>query len=214
MPLGETEKNVLSAQEIADEMRLSCCARVMRDGSVAVVDRVESKGHSILEGFSENITEWAPNARGFGISVDIGTTTVVCYLFDLEACAELDKISFLNPQVAFGDDVISRISYSSGSDDALAKIQRVLTDEMDKSIGIVAERNGIKRENITEIVVAGNTVMEHLFAGVSPESIGRGPYNPQFLLYPPLSSVPRLRNQDKHRARRPFLLRDRGGSRV
>ena len=187
-PIGETEKNVLSESDVKAGMRLSCCARVMRSGSVTVVDRVESKGHSILEGFSDNISDWAPDAHGYGVSVDIGTTTVVCYLFDLEERCELDKISFLNPQVAYGDDVISRIAYSSASQEALAKIQSVLTEEMDKSLGTLAERNNIKKTGITEIVIAGNTVMEHLFAGVSPESIGRSPYNPQFLLYPPFKA--------------------------
>ena len=187
-PIGETEKNVLSEADVKAGMRLSCCARVVRSGSVTVVDRVESKGHSILEGFSDEISDWSPDAHGYGVSVDIGTTTVVCYLFDLEGRRELDKISFLNPQVAYGDDVISRIAYSSASPEALAKIQSVLTEEMDKSLGALAERNNIKKTGITEIVIAGNTVMEHLFAGVSPESIGRSPYNPQFLLYPPFKA--------------------------
>ena len=149
-PIGETEKNVLSEADVKAGMRLSCCARVVRSGSVTVVDRVESKGHSILEGFSDNISDWSPDAHGYGVSVDIGTTTVVCYLFDLEERCELDKISFLNPQVAYGDDVISRIAYSSASPEALAKIQSVLTEEMDKSLGTLAERNNIKKSGITE----------------------------------------------------------------
>ncbi len=188
-PMGETEKNVLSESDVRAGMRLSCCARIVRSGTVTVVDRVESKGHSILEGFSDGVSEWAPDARGFGVSVDIGTTTVVCYLFNLEERRELDRISFLNPQVAFGDDVISRIAYSSSSAEALARTQSVLTEEMDKSLGTLAERNNIKKSDITEIVIAGNTVMEHLFLGVSPESIGRSPYSPQFLTHPPVRAA-------------------------
>lgn len=184
-PVSETERGALGEAGIKEGLRLSCCARVVRGGSVTIVDRVESKGHSILEGFSDGISDWAPDAKGYGVSVDIGTTTVVCYLFDLDGHESIDKISFLNPQVAFGDDVISRIAYASSSPDALPRIQAVLTEEMDKSLGVLAERNGIKKEEITEIVIAGNTVMEHLFAGVSPESIGRSPYTPQFLTYPP-----------------------------
>ena len=188
-PAGETEKNALGEAGIKEGLRLSCCARVERSGSVTVVDRVESKGHSILEGFSDTISNWSPDAEGYGVSVDIGTTTVVCYLFDLGAHENIDRISFLNPQVTFGDDVISRIAYSSASPEALRKIQAVLTEEMDRNLGTLAERNNIKKEEITEIVIAGNTVMEHLFIGVSPESIGRSPYNPQFLLYPPFPAA-------------------------
>ncbi len=188
-PLGETEKKSLSAADIAAGMRLSCCARIVRDGAVTVVDRAESEGQSILEDFSGIIKEWAPDADGFGVSVDIGTTTVVCYLFDMTARRELDRISFLNPQAAFGDDVISRIAYASASGAALSKMRRTLTEELDKSIAVLAERCGVKKSEITEITAAGNTVMEHLFAGVSPESIGRSPYTPNFLLCPPFPAA-------------------------
>lgn len=184
----ETERNALSEADIRAGMRLACCARVARGGTVTVVDKVESAGHSILEDFSGAVAEWAPDARGFGVSADIGTTTVVCYLFDLDAKRELGRISFLNPQAAYGDDVISRIAYSSASPEALRKIRSVLTEEMDKKIGALAERCGVKKTEITEIVAAGNTVMEHLFVGVSPESIGRSPYNPQFLIHPPFKA--------------------------
>lgn len=183
--LNETERKILSDQDRNDGIRLSCCAAVERDGEVTVIDGVESAGHSILEGFSESIAGWAPCAEGYGVSVDIGTTTVVCYLLDLDSRREAGRISFLNPQVVFGDDVISRIAYASSAAEALEKIRRTLTDEMDEKIGLLAEREGIEKEKISEITVAGNTVMEHIFAGVSPESIGRSPYRPQFLSLPP-----------------------------
>ena len=184
-PLTETEKKALSEADLRAELRLACCARVVRDGAVTVVDGVESSAHSILDGFVGAVDRWEPDARGFGVSVDIGTTTVVCYLFDMETRRAVDRISFLNPQVAFGDDVISRIAYSSTSKDALEKIQSALTREMDEKIGELAARNVVKKEEITEIVIAGNTVMEHILAGVSPASIGRSPYTPIFFSLPP-----------------------------
>lgn len=183
--LTETEKKVLSGKETERGVRLSCCARIAGSGTVQVIDRVTSAGHSILDGLLEDITDWSPDADGYGVAVDIGTTTVVCYLLDLAHGSVADRISFLNPQVAFGDDVISRIAYSSGGDEALARIQRVLTEEMDKNIGLIAGRNAISRGDIKEMVIAANTVMEHLFVGVSPEAIGRSPYKPEFLLMPP-----------------------------
>lgn len=187
-PPSQTELNALGEEEVKKGVRLSCCSRVVRDGSVTVIDHVEHEGNRILESFPENIEEWSPDAAGCGISIDIGTTTVVCYLFNLDTHSMIDRLSFLNPQVTFGDDVISRIAYSSSSTEALENIQRTLTSEMDSRIGILAERNGIKKEDITEIVIAGNTVMEHLFAGVSPKSIGRSPYTPEFLTCPPFQA--------------------------
>ena len=55
---------------------------------------------------------------------------------------------------------------------------------MDKNIGIMAKRNNVARKDITEVMIAGNTVMEHLFAGVSPKSIGHSPYKPEFYQSP------------------------------
>ncbi|MGN0882446.1 ASKHA domain-containing protein [Cloacibacillus porcorum] len=187
-PLTKTEENLLTPEEIKKGVRLSCCAKVIKNGTIHVVDQVKSAGHSILEGFSRDISEWAPDCGGYGVAVDIGTTTVVCYLLALSGHEVVDRISFLNPQVAFGDDVISRIAYSSSQPEALERIQRTLTGEMDKNIGTMAKRNGIFKEDITEIMIAANTVMEHLFAGVSPKSIGHSPYMPEFFLMPPFKA--------------------------
>lgn len=187
-PLTKTEENLLTAEEIDNGVRLSCCAKIVKSGAVHVVDRVKSAGHSILEGFSRDISEWSPDRGGCGVAVDIGTTTVVCYLLAFSDRTVIDRISFLNPQVAFGDDVISRIAYSSSQSRALERIQRTLTDEMDKNIGIMAKRNNVARKDMTEVMIAGNTVMEHLFAGVSPKSIGHSPYKPEFYQKPPFSA--------------------------
>ncbi|MEG1603205.1 MAG: ASKHA domain-containing protein [Cloacibacillus sp.] len=186
--ITETEKNFFSSDEVEAGIRLSCCSAVQKSGTVYVVDRAASDGHRILEGFSGSISEWRPDSAGYGISVDIGTTTVVCCLYDLNEHKETDKISFLNPQVTFGDDVISRIAYSSSEQGALERIQKIITDDMNKAVGTLVHRNGIKRCAVTEIVIAANTVMEHLFVGVSPESIGRSPYAPAFSLYPPFKA--------------------------
>ena len=99
-PLTKTEENLLTPEEIKKGVRLSCCAKVIKNGTIHVVDRVKSAGHSILEGFSRDISEWAPDCGGYGIAVDIGTTTVVCYLLALSGHEVVDRISFLNPQVA------------------------------------------------------------------------------------------------------------------
>ena len=188
-PLTRTEESLVTPEEIKSGVRLSCCAQVVKSGGIYVIDGVKSTGNNILEGFSHDIPAWSPDREGFGIAVDIGTTTVVCCLLDLAGRRVIDRISFLNPQVAFGDDVISRIAYSSSQPGALEQIQRTLIKEMNQAAGAIAARNNISPEEITEITIAANTVMEHLFAGVSPQSIGRSPYRPEFLLMPPFKAA-------------------------
>lgn len=187
-PVTETEKKRLTREETENGVRLACCAKIVRNGAVRVIDRNESRT-SILEAFRGTISDWKPESRGYGVAADIGTTTVVCYLLDLSGHRITDQVSFLNPQVAFGDDVISRIAFSSASREALLRVQRAITEEFGKKIRDLAGKNGIRAEDIKEIVIAGNTVMEHLFAGISPESIGRSPYNPQFLSLPPFPAA-------------------------
>lgn len=189
-PLGAltvTEQKFFSREEAEAGFRLACCAIVTGSGRVEVCSIPDSAGSKILQEFSgHGITEWQPDCGKYGIAVDIGTTTVVCYLLDLEVHREVDCCSFLNPQVSFGDDVISRISYTSRSQQALTQLQSALIVDLDEAISGMARKNGISARDITQIVVAGNTVMEHIFVGTSPESIGHSPYAPQFLTHVPI----------------------------
>jgi uncharacterized 2Fe-2S/4Fe-4S cluster protein (DUF4445 family) len=187
-PLTETEKKLLSADDIAEGVRLACCAVIRGSGDVYVIDGVELLNNRILDSISDElIANWSPDAEGYGIAADIGTTTVVCYLLDLDRRVKIDSFSFLNPQVAFGDDVISRIAFSaSAAGGGLMRLQTVLVDEMNRALDTLAKRNGIEKTDIREVVAAGNTVMEHIFLGVSPESIGHSPYEPAFLEHAPV----------------------------
>ena len=185
-PVTETEIKILSIDEINSGVRLSCCAVIKGQGIVSVIDRVKDKESKILSGFSDkDIINWQNGKTGFGVAIDIGTTTVVCYLLDLEKHLHIDTFSFLNPQVAFGDDVISRIAFSSSSQNALLDVQTALISKLNEAFSEITERNGIEKNSIVEITIAANTVMEHLFVGVSPSSIGKSPYMPQFFDHPP-----------------------------
>ena len=187
-PITETEKKFFSKEDASSGLRLSCCAKIVRSGTVEVIDLAHASGHKILRGFPREVSiKWEPDKGGYGIAVDIGTTTVVCYLADLGAHTEMDSYSFLNPQVSFGDDVISRIAFSS-QPGGLTMLQSSIVSEMDAAFSVLAERNGIAKEEITEVVIAANTVMEHLFAGVSPAAIGRSPYKPEFLTHEPITA--------------------------
>jgi Uncharacterized metal-binding protein len=112
---------------------------------------------------------------GAGAAVDIGTTNVVTALFDLKTGRELGRISEKNAQAGFGADVISRIGHADKNLDSLTRLIRA-------EIGSQIERlEKSANVEVSEAVVSGNTVMLHLFAGVSPTSIGVYPYRATFL---------------------------------
>ncbi len=124
---------------------------------------------------------WRPvgePAAPYGVAVDIGTTTVVAVLVDLRDGTVLDKASMYNQQIGRADDVASRISYAT-TPEKLAELQTLVLDKtINRLIQILCSRHKIKRHAVGRLVVSGNTVMTHLFYGLSPETIGRIPFNP------------------------------------
>lgn len=116
----------------------------------------------------------------YGISIDIGTTTIAAYLYNIKTGARIDVFSDMNPQKSFGADVISRINYTINEDDGLFRLHRIIVDEINKIVNAFCENNAISKENIYEIVIVGNTVMIHLALGVPVKNIANSPYIPAF----------------------------------
>ena len=123
----------------------------------------------------------------YGIAVDIGTTTVVCYLVDLVNGKQLDVASRLNAQKSYGGDVISRIAYAADKAEGLKRLQMEITSQLEEMIKGLASKNKIELEHIYNIVIAANTTMIHLFAGLPPEHIAAAPFTPvatRLMVYP------------------------------
>ena len=121
--------------------------------------------------------------RAFGLAVDIGTTTVVVHLVDLGSGATLGAAAALNRQVAYGDDVISRI-IRAAEPDGLEQLRQAVVGELNVLIGRLAQTHDVRRDEIITAVVAGNTTMVHLFLGLPPAEIRREPYVPVTTLPP------------------------------
>ena len=111
----------------------------------------------------------------YGVSVDIGTTTVVAKLLDMAEGKVVGCASCVNPQVRFGDDVISRIAYA-GSEEKRKELQGVIVECVDGLVGGLCEKAGIGREDVYEVSIVGNTTMSHIFLNLPVEQLGRAPY--------------------------------------
>ena len=109
-------------------------------------------------------------SKGNICAVDIGTTTVTAVIYD-RGGKKIDSVGFLNPQREFGADVIARISAAVQDVKNLARMHRSVIHALD---------GFIKGKGVGHIVAAGNTVMQHIFANVSPAQIGVAPYLPVF----------------------------------
>ncbi len=119
----------------------------------------------------------------WGLAVDIGTTSNVVYLVDMQNGRVADIESDYNGQIKYGEDVISRIIFAKKGD-GLAKLQSAVINTLNRLIATLAARNNIDSRQIYTMTVAGNTTMIHLFLALPPEYIRREPYIPT-LNHPP-----------------------------
>jgi len=110
----------------------------------------------------------------YGIAADLGTTTVVLNLVDLESGTTVYTASFENPQRFGGSDIMNRISYDGGPD--TGELQAVIVSSINFEIGEMVRALKIRRRQIYEIVAVGNTTMRELFFGIDVQSIGTRPY--------------------------------------
>ncbi|PKN29127.1 MAG: [Fe-S]-binding protein [Deltaproteobacteria bacterium HGW-Deltaproteobacteria-21] len=125
----------------------------------------------------------------YGLAVDLGTSTVVVRLVDLESGEVRDEVSFLNAQTEIGLDILTRIHYA-GREGGLNRLQDLVVTTLNKEISLLARKHTFAREEIACIVVAGNTTMSHLLLGLDPYWICREPY------IPAVNSPPMLRAAD------------------
>jgi len=115
---------------------------------------------------------------GYGLAVDIGTTTVAGYLCNLNTGAVVATESMMNPQVIYGEDVMSRITYCMTNQDGLAHMNQAIVRGINELAGRAAAQAHIKRRDIIDMTVVGNTCMHHLFLNIDPRYIGRSPFPP------------------------------------
>ena len=111
--------------------------------------------------------------RIFGYAVDIGTTKLAGYLVNLITGKVIAAGSLMNPQVPYGEDVISRLNHPDQN-----KLQDVVIEGINQILDDLKEKTGVMSEEIYEMTAVGNTIMHHLFLGIYPLYVGRSPYPP------------------------------------
>lgn len=126
---------------------------------------------------SSNVIAVLPReTRLIGLAADIGTTKLATYLVDLEQGHTIAKLGAMNPQIAYGEDVVSRIAYCNRHADGRMTLQRKLIETLNALIGEMCREANLARDQIVEAVIVGNTAMHHLFAGLPVQQLGTSPY--------------------------------------
>ncbi len=117
----------------------------------------------------------------YGVAIDIGTTTVVAALIDMNNGEELATASRINPQKKFGLDVLTRITYElEHLEGSKEELQKTIVEAINEMVEELCSEGKVKKENIYEISIAANCTMMHFLLGVDATSIGKSPYAPVF----------------------------------
>jgi uncharacterized 2Fe-2S/4Fe-4S cluster protein (DUF4445 family) len=112
----------------------------------------------------------------YGLAVDIGSTTVAGYLCDLRTGELLGTEATMNPQVTYGEDLMSRISYAMLHRDGLDKMHKAIVEALNRLAARAVKQAGLQARDIHEAVFVGNTTMIHILLGISPIELGGAPF--------------------------------------
>jgi len=158
--LGDLEIELSALRELQPALRLgrqALTVSVWHDRSVLRVQ----------PGYAEQIC---------GLAIDIGSTTVVAHLCDLRTGAVLSTQSAMNPQVRYGEDLMSRVSYAMTEPQGTERMHRAILRTLNELAAAAAEAAGIQVDDILDAVIVGNPVMHHLLLGIDPVELGGAPF--------------------------------------
>lgn len=123
-----------------------------------------------------NIQAGDTRVQNFGVAVDIGTTKLAVFLVDLTDGNLIFADGMMNPQIRYGEDVISRINFATQGEKELMEIQSTIVNGINELICKGVADTGIDAHDLYELVAVGNTAMHHLFVGMQIKSLGLCPY--------------------------------------
>ena len=169
--VSEPEKNeaeFLSKSGLSSNLRLACKTHLLGEAIIELPEKNEAKIITEIK-YSKNANNELRQVGETGVAIDIGTTTIAAYLFDIQNKTLIRSEASVNPQISFGADVISRIEKSlQGRGDELAKIIR---DELNRLIAIISK--GYSPKNA---VITGNTTMLYLLTGRNVITLSSAPF--------------------------------------
>lgn len=162
-----TEWNLKNLQ--CDLQVLQKLQPVLRAGQwkVTVAVHAESRIIGIWPGLHEQV---------FGMAVDVGSTTIAAHLCDLESGEVVASAGSMNPQIRFGEDLMSRVSYSMMNPGGAQQMTEAVHAALDSLAAEVAREAGVAVDDILEITLVGNPIMHHLLLGIDPVELGGAPF--------------------------------------
>lgn len=152
-----------------DTKSIATLGRVLRVGNwtATVTVWLDREVIRVRSGYAEGLA---------GLAVDLGTTTIAAYLCDLRTGDTLATETAMNPQIAYGEDLMSRVSYGMMNADGANRMHRAVIRTLNDVAARAAKSAGLHADDVVDLVVVGNTIMHHLFLGIDPVELGGAPF--------------------------------------
>ncbi len=174
----EKDQHHLSPSELAMGLRLACEHVVDRRTRIILLQTGQAK--ILTSGKSRPMrSQRDPGLVGQkGVAIDLGTTTVVAYFMDLGTGVQLAQAATLNPQIAFGEDVMSRIDFATRAESDGKVLRERILSCIDELVALLLATAAFPPEAVSRLSIVGNTAMHHLLLGLDVSTLGLAPYKP------------------------------------
>ena len=176
LPVTVEDRGFLSEREIASGVRLACTARPMSDLRIRVLAKPGKQIATVADMDSGMQELSGPDQNGYGIAIDIGTTTLAACLYGWSNGTVIETVTAVNSGRDFGADVLSRMEASNHG--KRARLQELLQEDMCALLTELLHKAGVQAKDVQKIVIAANMTMVHLLMGYSCETLGRAPFVP------------------------------------
>ncbi len=175
-PKGDLQRLLEALQRDWQLLNITCDTHiltqlqaVLREGkwSVTVAIYMQGKITAIWPGFKD---------QALGVAVDVGSTTVAAHLCDLRTGDVLATASMMNPQIRFGEDLMSRVSYVMMHPQGVVEMTAAIRESINQLIAEASAQINSTPADVLELVLVANPIMHHLFLGISPLELGGAPF--------------------------------------
>ncbi len=166
---GELRNRFALDHVTPDPLLLRALPEALRAGrrAITLTLRSDKEAVAVRPGYHDDV---------YGMAIDVGTTTLAGHLVHLRTGEILQTVSAMNPQIPFGEDIMSRISYVMQQPEGRERLHTLILDGLNALIREATTAAGITPQDVVEVVLVGNTVMHHLFLGLDPTPLGSAPF--------------------------------------
>ena len=178
---SDFERLKISLKDDWNIQGVTCSVRVLKDLQEKL--RRGNWGITVLLYYKENtvpeivdIHSGYSEIPAFGVAIDLGSTSIAATLCDLNSGKIVGSMGIMNPQIRYGEDVMSRVSYCMMEEKGLATLNNSVIQGINELTRKIVEKHGIKLDSVFEIVFVANPIMHHLLLGINPKELGQAPF--------------------------------------